>query len=85
MGLDQCLVKVSWFRGLMPVFWWIELDLVPLKGSSRSNSVFSGIYGLGMALGSLCANVWGCVPVLLKVWCEVSSTGACLSWGEAWS
>ena len=72
MGLDQCLVKVSWFRGLMPVFWWIELDLVPLKGSSRSNSVFSGIYGLGMALGSISANRQDYFPVLLKDWHGVS-------------
>ena len=69
----------------MPVFWWIELDLVPLKGSSRSNSVFSGIYGLGMALGSLPANRLGSVPVLLKIWHEVSSTGTCGLLGGTWS
>ena len=38
---------------------------------------FGGIYGLVMALGSLSANGQGCVPVLLKVWCEPSSNGAC--------
>ena len=63
----------------------MEHDLVSLKGSAMSSSVFWVIYGLGMALGSLSANEQSCVPVLLKVWCEVSSTGACLSWGEAWS
>lgn len=64
----------------MPVFWWKELDLVPLKGSARPNSVFSGIYGLGMALGSLCTHVWCCVPVLLKVWCEISGMGLAGYW-----
>ena len=42
-------------------------------------------HGLCMALGSLSANGQDCVSILLKVWCEVSSTGACLHWGEAWS
>ena len=56
----------------MPLFWWLELDLVSLKGSTISNSVFWGVYGLGMALGSLSANGQCCVSVLLKVWCEES-------------
>ena len=46
MGLDQCLVKVSWFGRFVPVFWWMELDLVSLKDSVGSNSVFWGVYGL---------------------------------------
>ena len=32
-----------------------------------------------MILGSLSANGWGCVPVLLVVWHGVPSTGACWS------
>lgn len=37
---------------LLPVFWWIELALVSLKGSVVSSSVFQGAYGFGVALGS---------------------------------
>ena len=33
MGLDQYFVKVSWSGVLVPVFWWVELDVVPVKGS----------------------------------------------------
>ena len=36
-------------------------------------------------LGSLCANGWVCVPVLLVVWHRVSSTVACWSLSEAGS
>ena len=36
-----------------------------------------------MTLGSLSANGWGCVPVLLVVWHGVSSTGACWPLGGA--
>ena len=46
MRLDQCLVKVSWFGRFVPVFWWMELDLVSLKDSVGSSSVFWGVYGL---------------------------------------
>ena len=44
-----------------------------------------GVCGLIMILGSLSANGWGCVPVLLVVWHRVSSTVACWSLSEAWS
>ena len=37
----------------MFVFWGIELNLVFLKDSVISCSVFWGVCGLGMALGSL--------------------------------
>ena len=76
MRLDQCFVKVSFLGGLMPVFWWMELDLVSLRGTAESSSVFWGVYGLGIALGSLSANGQGCVSVLLMIWHEASSTGA---------
>ena len=60
----------------MPVFWWMGLDLVFLVGRSTSGGVFWGVCGLSMILGSLSANVWVCVPVLLVVWHRVSSTVA---------
>ena len=69
----------------MPVFWWMKLDLVFLVGRSTSGGVFWGICGLIMILGSLCANGWGCVPVLLVVWHRVSCTVACWSLSGAGS
>ena len=58
----------------MPVFiWWIRLDLVFLVGRTASGGVFWGVCDLVMILGSLSANGWGCVPVLLVVWHRVSS------------
>ena len=61
----------------MPVFWWMRLDLVFLVGTSTSGGVFWSVCGLIMILGSLCANGWGCVPVLLVVWQGASCTVAC--------
>ena len=63
----------------MPVFWLMRLDLVFLVGRFMSGGVFGGVCGLIMILGSLSANGWGCVPVLLVVWHRVSSTVACWS------
>ena len=61
----------------MPVFWRMRLDLVFLVGRTVSGGVFWGVCDLIMILGSLCANGWGCVLVLLVVWHRVSSTVAC--------
>ena len=69
----------------MTVLWWMRLDLVFLVGTSTSGGVFWGVCGLIMILGSLSANGWGCVPVLLFVWPRVSSTVACWSLNEAGS
>ena len=63
----------------MPVFWWMSLDLVFLVGRSASGCVFLGVCDLIMIVGSLSANGWGCIPVLLVVWHRVSSTVACWS------
>ena len=60
----------------MPVFWWMRLDLVFVVGWTASSGMFSGVCEL-MILGSLSANGWGCVPVLLIVSHGLSSTGAC--------
>ena len=64
----------------MPVFWWMILDLVFLVGRTTSGGVFWGVFDLIMILGSLSANGWGYVPVLLVVWHRVSSTVACWLW-----
>ena len=49
----------------------MELDLVPLKGSALSSSVFGSVCGsvcgLDVASVSLSASGQGCVSVLLKV------------------
>ena len=52
----------------MLVFWWMRLDLVFLVDRTTSGGVFWGVCELIMILGSLSANGWGCVPVLLVVW-----------------
>ena len=69
----------------MPAFWWIRLDLVFLVGRSMSGVVFCGVCGLIMILGSLSANGWGCVLVLLVVRHRVSITAACWSLSGAGS
>ena len=69
----------------MPVFWWVGLDFVFLVGRTVSSDVFWAVCDLIMILGSLSANGWGCVPVLLVFWHGVSSTGACWLLGGAGS
>ena len=60
------------------VFWWMRLDIFFLVSKTESGGVFWGVCELLiMILGSLSANGWGCVPVLLVVWNWASSTGAC--------
>ena len=68
----------------MSVFWWMRLDLVFLVGRAASGGVFWGVCDL-MILGSLSANGWGCVPVLVVVCHRVSSTVACWSLSGAGS
>ena len=67
----------------MPVFWWISLHLLFVVGRTVSSDVFWGVCDLIMILGSLSANGWGCVPVLLVVWHSVSSPVACWSFSGA--
>ena len=69
----------------MPVFWSMRLDLVFLVGRTVSGGVFYGVCDLIMILGSLSANGWGCVPVLLVAWHRVASTVACWSLSGAGS
>ena len=69
----------------MPVFWWMRLDLVFLVGRSTFAGVFWSVFDLIMILGSVSANGWGCVPVLLVVCHRVSNTVACWSLSGAGS
>ena len=66
----------------MPAFWLVGLDLFFQVGRATSGGVFWGVCELSMILGSLSANGWGCVPVLLVVWHGASSTGICGCWVE---
>ena len=59
-------VNVIWLGKLMLVFWLVELDLFFLECNEVSSSEFWGVYGLGMALGSLYFNAQGYVPGLLE-------------------
>ena len=68
----------------MPALCWVELDLVPLMGRSVSGGVFWSVCEFSMTLGSLSADGWVCVPVLL-VWCEAPHNGACQQLGETGS
>ena len=61
-------MKVSWLEGLVPVSWWMELDLVFLEGSAVSSSVFWGVCEFTMDLGRLSVDVQSCAHVLLKDW-----------------
>jgi len=59
--MDQCLVTVSWLGGFVPVFCWMEPDLVSLKGSARSSSEIWGAYVFGDGQeGLACCSPWGC-------------------------
>ena len=58
-------------EGTVPVFWWMSLDLVFLEGRAVSVGLFGDVCEVIMILGSLSANGWGCVPVLLVVWHRV--------------
>ena len=69
----------------MPIFWWVGLDVVFLVGSVTSRDVFWGACELNMIFGSLSANGWGCVPVLLVDQYGASSSGACWPLGGAGS
>ena len=59
-------------EGLMPAHWWVELDLLPLVGRAMSQSMFAGSCWFRTTLGSLSADEWGRVPILLVVWPEAS-------------
>ena len=40
----------------MPVFWWVELSLLPLMSGAVSGGEFCGVCELSMTLGSLWAD-----------------------------
>ena len=64
------------------MFSLIELDLIFLKGSAVSSSVFWSVYGFDMALGSLSDNVQSCIHVFLKDRVRGAALGLAGSWVE---
>ena len=56
-----------------------------LVGGPAYGGVFWGACELSMTLGSLSANGWLCVPLLLVIWHRLSSTAACWSLSGAGS
>ena len=40
VGLDECLVKVSWLVKLVSVFWWVELVFFSRECNGVSSSEF---------------------------------------------
>ena len=58
----------------MPVFWWVELNLVSLKGNAVSSGLFLDACRFCMVLNRLSTNRKDCVPILLMVWHEGSGT-----------
>ena len=61
------LLEVSWWEGLVPSCWWVELGLILLVGRAVSRGVFIGGCELSMTLGTLSADGWICVSLLLVV------------------
>ena len=55
-SLSQACFGYSGLEGLVPVFWWVELDTASLKGSAASSGMLWSICECGVALGSLSAN-----------------------------
>ena len=55
-----------------------------MKCNEMSSSEFWGVYGFGMALGSLSFNAPGCVPAFLENKHGMSCCGTCWLLGGAW-
>ena len=85
-GWTSALWRIpGWEELCLPVFRWMELNLVSLKDSIISNSVFWVVCGFGMALGSISANRQDYFPVLLKDWHGVSEYWSLLALSGAWT
>lgn len=65
-------------------FWWVELHLVPLSGRPMSRGVFGGVCEISITWGSLSADGWGYVPVLLVIWSETFQQWSlqAVEWGQ---
>ena len=64
MRLVQGLVQASWWEGLMPTHWWVELGLVSLVGRVVSRVVFiGGIHKIPCSHATI--KVWAASGVLV--------------------
>ena len=59
------LSKASWWDGLLPPLWWVELSLFPQVGEAMSGDVLGCVCELTTTLGNLSSDGVGCVLVLL--------------------
>ena len=75
VGLDRWLVKVSWLRKIVSVFWWLELDFFSLECNDMSSNEFWDVIGLGVTLGSLYIEAQGYVLLLLETLRGISCFG----------
>ena len=77
------LLQASWWKGLVPAHWWVQLGLVPLVGRVLSGAVLiRQLWAPENFINSLSADGWGCVPALL-FGLRHPSTGACSLLGGA--
>lgn len=67
-GRGLGLLQTSWWAGLVSSLWW--------AGPGRQICLFRESCGVRTTLGSLFADGWSCVPVLLVVGPEGFRTGA---------
>ena len=65
------VMQSYWREGLVPAYWCMEQDLVPLV-RDMPRGISRGDHGLRMTLGCLSVDGCGCVPILLVVWLEAS-------------
>lgn len=69
--------------GIVPVFWWVDLNFFPTDGQGHVRGVLWGLYWCSMTLLGLFANGRDCVPVLLVVWHRSLALCAPGSWAES--
>ena len=81
MRLVKRLVQASWWEGLVPTHWRVELGFGFLVNRAMSRGVSRGGCGLRKSLGSLSADGWGCVPTKLAVWSKASQHGSLQAFG----
>ena len=43
MRLSKQLLQASWYEGLVPAHWWVELLLVPLVGRAIPRDMTRGL------------------------------------------
>ena len=68
----------------MSSLWWVELGFDLLMGSVMSLCVFGGGCELSITLGSLSADEWDCVPLLLVVQPEAFQHWSLQAVGQGW-